>query len=161
MVVQIRVPKISTQEKSVIDYSRLKNDHSKIRVVESFDHPCEVNKARAMKQDNKIIASLANSGDVLVFTLGHAQPSFELKGLEGEGFGLSWNPLQKGVLVGATGTSVCLWAVDSSKPSSPQAKIEKAHESVINDAKFSNLDPNMFGTASDDHHYKLWDMRAP
>jgi WD40 repeat protein len=32
---------------------------------------------------------------------------------------------------------------------------------VINDIKFSNLNANLFGTASDDHHYKLWDLREP
>jgi len=32
---------------------------------------------------------------------------------------------------------------------------------VINDIKFSNFHPSVFGTASDDHHYKLWDMRNP
>lgn len=38
-------------------------------------------------------------------------------------------------------------------------KIEAAHEGVINDTKFSNINPHVFGTASDDHHYKLWDIR--
>jgi hypothetical protein len=36
-------------------------------------------------------------------------PVAHLKGLSNEGFGLSWNPTQKGLLVGATGETICLW----------------------------------------------------
>lgn len=37
--------------------------------------------------------------------------------------------------------------------------LEKAHEKTINDAKFSPLNSNMIITASDDSHYKIWDVR--
>jgi histone-binding protein RBBP4 len=97
----------------VIDYTTLQKDHSKIKVVKTFDHPCEVNKARAMKQDWRIIASLSNSGEVLLFNF-EKEGYHTLKGLEEEGFGLSWNPLQKGLLAGATGKTICLWDTDGS-----------------------------------------------
>jgi histone-binding protein RBBP4 len=61
-------------------------------------------------------------------------------------------------LVAATGQNLCLW--DTNKASNkPQAKILDAHQNVINDVKFSILNHNIFGTASDDNNYKLWDYR--
>ena len=38
--------------------------------------------------------------------------------------------------------------------------VKRAHEKTINDIKFSNVNPNLFGTASDDNNYKIWDLRA-
>jgi WD40 repeat protein len=38
--------------------------------------------------------------------------------------------------------------------------LDEAHLSVINDVKFSNTNENLFGTVSDDSHYKLWDLRT-
>ena len=89
------------------------------------------------------------------------EPVSTLRGLSEEGFGLTWNPLQKGVLVAATGQTLCLW--DTNQPltkGAPSLKIDEAHEKTINDVKFSNLNPNMLGTASDDSNYKLWDTRS-
>jgi WD40 repeat protein len=39
-------------------------------------------------------------------------------------------------------------------------RIENGHEQVINDIKFSASDSNLFGTASDDGNYKIWDVRC-
>jgi WD40 repeat protein len=41
-----------------------------------------------------------------------------------------------------------------------QIKVDQAHQKTITDIKFSNLNPNIFGTASDDNNYKLWDTRT-
>lgn len=64
-----------------------------------------------------MIASLLNTGKVALFKYNDDadnQSSFQtLSGLEEEGFGLSWNPLQKGLLAGASGREICLWDVNN------------------------------------------------
>jgi hypothetical protein len=51
-----------------------------------------------------------------------------LRGLSEEGFGLSWNPNQKGILVAATGETLCLWDTNQVTPKgAAQVKIDKAH----------------------------------
>eukprot|EP00347_Sterkiella_histriomuscorum_P005399 403356762 len=166
-IAEMRVPKIQKNQKSVIDYTKLSNDHSKLKIVKEFNHQGEVNKTRAMKQDWHVIASLGNTGDIYIYhhdrtSENKVQTDFTvLSGLEDEGFGMSWNPNQRGVLAAATGTTICIWNVEEQKEGNQLLKIQQAHEDTINDIKFSNINPHLFGTAADDGHYKLWDMRTP
>ena len=39
-------------------------------------------------------------------------------------------------------------------------KVSIAHENTINDVKFSQSNPHLIGTASDDSNYKIWDIRT-
>jgi histone-binding protein RBBP4 len=158
----LRVPKYSKETKSTIDYSRLAKDHSQLQIVKTFKHDGDVSKARAMKQDWKQIASILNTGEISLYNYDtSSEPVATLRGLDSEGFGLSWNPNQKGVIVAATGQTICLWDVNSlNAKGTASTKIEDAHTKVINDVKFSNLNPHLFGTASDDGHYKIWDFRS-
>jgi histone-binding protein RBBP4 len=73
--------------------------------VKSFKHEGEVSKARAMKQDWHQIASILNTGEISLYNYTNAnnEPVGTLRGLEEEGFGLSWNPLKAGHLIAATG----------------------------------------------------------
>lgn len=104
---ELRVPKVDLSTKAVLDTSKLPKDWSRLRIVKEFHHQGEVNKARAMKQDCSFIASLGNTGEIYIYKndgSSNAQSDFSvLSGLEEEGFGLSWNPLRKGVLSAATG----------------------------------------------------------
>ena len=63
----VRVPKFDKQTKSTIDYSRLKNDFGKIQIVKTFNHDSDVSKARAMKQDWRVIASIMNTGEISLY----------------------------------------------------------------------------------------------
>jgi histone-binding protein RBBP4 len=65
------------------------------------------------------------------------------------------------LLVGATGQTVCLWDLShTDSTGKAQHTINDAHLKIINDVKFSNLNPNLFATVSDDSHFKLWDTRS-
>ena len=104
----MNVPKISKTEKTFIDYSKLQKNVSRLDVIQRFEHPGEVNKARASPLDWKQIASLTNTGDVLIYHYDEAIEGVQrakttLKGLSQEGFGIAWNSEQKNILVGATG----------------------------------------------------------
>lgn len=86
-----------------------------------------MSKARAMSQDWKVIASLLGNGEIALYNADgkNKEPSSVLRGLSDEGFGLSWNPNQKGVLVAATGSTMCLWDTNQvSQKGAPTLKIE-------------------------------------
>ena len=63
----VRVPKFDKHTKSTIDYSRLKKDFGKIQIVKTFKHEGDVSKARAMKDDWRVIASIMSSGDISLY----------------------------------------------------------------------------------------------
>jgi len=46
---------------------------------------------------------------VLLYNYEKPEAQSTLKGLSEEGFGLCWNPKEKGILAGASGKDVCLW----------------------------------------------------
>lgn len=126
-----------------------------------------MSKARAMRQDWRVIASILSSGEIALYRTQEGwgstneEPVAVLRGLESEGFGLSWSPHQKGLLVSATGQDICLWDTENlSQKGQAKTKVANAHENTINDVKFSSSNPHLFGTASDDNNYKLWDIRT-
>jgi hypothetical protein len=47
-VATVRVPKLPSDNKAVIDYSQLKPDHSQLKIVKEFSHNTDVSKVRAM-----------------------------------------------------------------------------------------------------------------
>lgn len=66
-VASVRVPRYEEGKKAVIDTSRLGQEHSQVEIVKSFKHEGDVSKARAMKQDWKVIASILNTGDIALY----------------------------------------------------------------------------------------------
>jgi histone-binding protein RBBP4 len=87
-------------------------------IEQKIDHPGEVNKARYQPQNANIIATMCIDGKVLVFDRtkhsslpsGTVNPQAELRGHTKEGFGLCWNPHEKGQLVtGSEDKTVRLW----------------------------------------------------
>jgi len=87
-------------------------------IEQKIDHPGEVNKARYQPQNANIIATMCIDGRVLVFDRtrhsslpsGTVNPEAELRGHTKEGFGLCWNPHEKGQLVtGSEDKTVRLW----------------------------------------------------
>lgn len=90
----------------------------KMTIVQKIDHPGEVNKARYQPQNPNLIATMCIDGRVLVFDRtkhsslpdGIINPQAELKGHTLEGFGLCWNPHEKGQLAtGSEDKTVRLW----------------------------------------------------
>lgn len=88
-----------------------------------INHPGEVNRARYCPGNVFMIATKANSGDVLVFDYSkHAsspkdtlfRPQVRCKGHDKVGYGLSWHPSVSGTLLsGAEDGSICIWDVQS------------------------------------------------
>lgn len=66
-VASVRLPRYEEGKKAVIDTSKLGQEHSQVEIVKSFKHEGDVSKARAMKQDWKVIASILNTGEIALY----------------------------------------------------------------------------------------------
>lgn len=94
----------------------------KIMIDQEIYHDGEVNKARHMPQSHNIIATKTASGEVHVFdyfkhpskpTDWGIRPNLRLVGHNSEGYGLSWNPLQDGILLsGSDDGIICIWDIN-------------------------------------------------
>jgi histone-binding protein RBBP4 len=90
----------------------------------------------------------------------------KLKGLDQEGYGLSWNPLKKGYLMsGSDDHKACIWDISAVTNNSvnvePLVSLNAAHSSIIEDVAWNHFDQNIFTTIGDDKKMKIWDMRDP
>jgi histone-binding protein RBBP4 len=89
-------------------------------VIQRINHPGDVNKARYQPQNPNIIATMCQDGNALVFDRsklssspkedGTVEAHVVLKGHTKEGYGLSWNKKQEGILAtGAEDATVRMW----------------------------------------------------
>jgi len=146
----------------------------RIQVTQRINHPGEVNRARYMPQNPDLIATRAVSGEVLVWDrtkhssdpdrTGAVKPDIRLVGQTREGFGLSWNPVAKGHLLGASeDMTVCHWDVNQYTKSNNTIQplnIYSGHSSVVGDVDWHPTDENVFASVGDDKMLMLWDTRS-
>ena len=146
---------------------------NKFKIESQIAHQGEVNRARYMPQQYNIIATQTPSGEVHIFdyfkhptkpeTSEPAKPELKLVGHKKEGYGLSWNPLKKGLLLSAShdGT-VCSWDIESAAQLhtsiEPLAKYE-SHSGVVEDVGWSKHHPEIFASVGDDKRILIWDTR--
>ena len=80
----------------------------RISIDIQINHQGEVNKARYMPQDQKLIATKTVTGEVHLFDYfkhprmpvnDEVKPDLRLLGHSREGYGLAWNPLVRGLLL--------------------------------------------------------------
>lgn len=91
---------------------------ARIDVSITINHDGCVNRARYLPQCPNVIATKSSTGDVLLFDYtrhpskpdqsGRCRPDLVLKGHSAEGFGLSWNVQQAGLLLSSGVDGVCL-----------------------------------------------------
>ena len=120
-----------------------------------------------MPQNPNIISTKTISGEIHIFdTNNHSlkpkdnlvKPEMRLKGHEQEGFGMSWSNFKEGYLVsGANDNKICLFDIKSNK--NAPIKSYNLHSNVVGDVAFSNLEENIFGSASDDKRLIIYDLR--
>lgn len=149
-------------------------------VIQTIEHPGEVNKARYMPQNPEIIASMVGdgsdtvkSGTVLIFDrTKHPlkatgfNPQMQLVGHTKEGYGLSWNPKKEGTLASASNDkTVRVWNIKDgfTKANADKYPCERTlehHTATVNDVEFHPTDPNMLASVSDDRTLQIIDLRA-
>lgn len=152
-------------------YGKSDKGSMKWNVVQSIDHPSEVNKARYCPQNPDLIATLANNGDILVFDRtkhsvtanGKVEPQITLKGHADEGFGLCWSPHVEGQLAsGSQDQTVRLWdlkTLEDKKTVLSPARTYEHHSNVVNDVQYHPISKNFLGSVSDDLTLQILDVR--
>ena len=148
-------------------------EKQRIELELKINHQGEVNRARYMPQQPNIIATKTVSGEIHVFDYHkhpripeneEVKPQLKLKGHEKEGYGMSWNPCQKGMLLsGADDNMIYVWNIEgqdmNGQSVEPYLKF-KGHDSVVEDVCWHKTDVNTFGTVSDDKKMCIWDTRT-
>lgn len=133
--------------------------------MKKYIHEGEVNRARAMPQDNSIVATASNTGTVYLYkiddTLQESDGTFyeKLNHHTENGYGLSWNRFSKGTLLtGSDDTTVAIW--DINHASAPKTVV-KDSEDIVNDVAWQNVNnEHLFGVASEDKNFYFYDLRS-
>ena len=126
-----------------------------------------------MPQQYNIIATQSGNGEVRVYdyfkhptkveSTEPAKPEVTLSGHSKEGYGLSWNPNKKGLLLSSScDGSICLWNIESVSelystihPTSTYTE----HTGVVNDVAWHKHHGEIFASVGDDKKIMLWDLR--
>eukprot|EP00271_Cylindrocystis_brebissonii_P000883 TRINITY_DN11054_c0_g1_i1.p1 TRINITY_DN11054_c0_g1~~TRINITY_DN11054_c0_g1_i1.p1 ORF type:complete len:458 (-),score=116.75 TRINITY_DN11054_c0_g1_i1:310-1683(-) len=154
----------------------------KVTVVQQMVHDGEVNRARAMPQNQFIIATKTVRSEVFVFDYSRhpskpphgseCRPDLRLRGHQNEGYGLAWSPFKAGTLLsGSDDCQVCLWDISQSVQTPPAGKKGQGSTfvdamqifdavSVVEDVAWHQRHSNLFGSVGDDRILRLWDTRS-
>ncbi|KAG1886065.1 WD40-repeat-containing domain protein [Suillus subluteus] len=147
----------------------------RIQITQKFNHDGEVNRARYMPQNPDLLATKAISGQVLIFDRtkhssepprgGVCKPDIRLVGQTKEGFGLAWNPVKGGHILGASeDMTVCHWDINSYTKGTSTIEpttVFKGHNSVVGDVDWHATQEKVFASVGDDKMLLIWDTRAP
>lgn len=114
---RVRLPKLKTGHKTVIDYTKLdRKTHSKAEVLCKVPHDGgEVLKARACPQKQSLIASLNTKGLINMYQISADYKGANvgtLVGLTQETFSLNWNSQSPNLICSGAGTTVCIWDIN-------------------------------------------------
>ncbi|KII93937.1 hypothetical protein PLICRDRAFT_171635 [Plicaturopsis crispa FD-325 SS-3] len=146
----------------------------RIQITQKINHPGEVNRARYMPQNPDLIATKAITGEVLVFDRtkhssepekgGVCKPDIRLVGQNREGYGLAWNPVKAGHVLGASeDMTICHWDVNSytkAKSTIEPTNVFRGHTSVVGDVDWHATREDIFASVGDDKMLMIWDTRT-
>ncbi|KAI5962286.1 HAT2 [Candida pseudojiufengensis] len=134
--------------------------NSRIKIIKKFENQEEICRARYMPQNPTIVGTINGAGGVDLYNIesdergsfSHFQPHSD------NGYGLSWNPITKGLLLTASDDkTVCV--SDTNKEN--EQIFKKEGDDIFNDAKWHFFDNNIFASASEDEHLYIYDLRSP
>lgn len=145
----------------------------KIKVSQRISHDGEVNRARYLPQNPCILASRTTGGEIHChdYTKHSSEPSdipspdIRLVGQTKEGYGLSWNPILKGLIAGASEDgSLCVWDIkEASKEKNTIEPIHRwfDHNNVVEDCSWNEKNGNILLSVGDDNRIFVWDITKP
>lgn len=133
-------------------------------------HDGEVNRARYMPQNSKLIATKAPSENVYVFDLSKhpelpiddaVRPQHKCTGHGSEGYGISWNPNLEGQLLSGAGDgTVCIWDLkEAGSEIAPLNKFSDVHADGVEGVDWHKHNNYMFGSVGNDSNVLLHDLR--
>lgn len=133
-------------------------------------HDGEVNRARYMPQNSKMVATKSPSENVYVFnTSKHPEfpvddavrPHYKCTGHNSEGYGISWNPNIEGQLLSGAGDgTVCIWNLkEASSEVAPLHKFTDVHADGVEGIDWHKHNSYLFGSVGNDSNILLYDLR--
>lgn len=132
---------------------------NRLKITKKIKNEFEINRARYLPQDSNIVATINGGGHIDLYNLDndavveHFQPHTE------NGYGLSWSPHKKGLLLTASDDQTV--ALTDIADVSKQVFVNTSHGDIVNDTKWHAFDENLFGSVSDDGYIHLFDVRTP
>jgi histone-binding protein RBBP4 len=88
------------------------------------------------------------------------KPQHRCLGHSKEGYGLSWNPHERGQLLsGSDDQLICMWDLREAGLEVNPMQIHRGHTDVVEDVDWHKHYPFMFGSVGDDKKLLLWDSR--
>lgn len=89
------------------------------------------------------------------------RPQHRCHGHTADGYGISWNPHDAGILLSAsTDGSVCIWDIQNPSIDLEALQMHKAHDAGVEDVDWSRFHRNIYGSVGDDSYLKTWDSRS-
>eukprot|EP00123_Amoebidium_parasiticum_P005558 comp16720_c0_seq1/m.15012 comp16720_c0_seq1/g.15012 ORF comp16720_c0_seq1/g.15012 comp16720_c0_seq1/m.15012 type:complete len:423 (-) comp16720_c0_seq1:17-1285(-) len=152
------------------DYGSFKGPEERLNVdYQKIPHDGEVNRARSMPQNEKIVATRGPKAEVNIFDLdrqpkipnpdGVSSPEMRLEGHTKEGYGIAWNVAKEGLLAsGGEDGVVCVWNVSSGQ-SAPLVRFPDAYPRLVDDVAWSPHHGDILASVGDNGNLCFWDMR--
>ncbi|CEP63368.1 Hat2p LALA0_S08e00826g [Lachancea lanzarotensis] len=139
-----------------------KSVKSKIKITQKFEHREEVTRARYAPFDSNLIATINGSGTVFLYDRSQDKEN----ALRGEfsfhkenGYGLNFSVASPGDLLSCSDDgTVALWDIRSAKRT--PIKVDENHTDIVNEAKWHETNPDLFGSVSEDKTLLLHDKRS-
>lgn len=178
-IAEVRLPKSNTRIEARPDRPEIGSYGivaGKVDISQQIIHDGEINRARYMPQNPNIIATKSCTKDIYIFDRtkhpsrpakdSPFSPNLRLSGHKKEGYGLSWCPIDEGILVsGSDDSLICLWDIssnlykDTNKSISPLTTYSM-HKDVVEDVCFHPKNSYMFASCGDDKKLFIWDTRS-
>jgi len=188
MVAGVQVPRsLSDTREGMEADEKVENNvlypQAQVDMVARYGHSGEVNRARYMPQNPRIVATKSGGegGELYLFdmqALGNklltnkdqhsADHYLTLRGHTKEGYGLCWNERKSGYLLsGSHDNRVCVWDVlaEAGKSRTGAKQLDplnsfQGHTDCVGDVAWSPHQESVFFSVGDDKKVFIWDLRS-
>ncbi|KAI9018765.1 WD40-repeat-containing domain protein [Phycomyces nitens] len=155
---------------------KIDDQSTHITITQRILHEGEVNRARYKLDDTNIIATKSRTGEVYVFDRSKYDPTpkasdtfsptLKLKGHDGEGYGLEWNPHKtksNHLLSSGYDARICEWDINGTNKENKELeplRTYTAHTTGVEDVAWHTRYDSIFASAGNDGRLMIWDTRS-
>jgi len=135
---------------------------SKLQPLKKLAHPTEVNRARYNPFIPTQVATKVTDGSILLFDLEQGiRLDTRLIGHTTEGYGLSWSPVERGLLGSVADDGLaCFWNTGNCTQGDNEPMFKLKTDTILEDLAFSAKDPNVCVIVGDDKKIRILDLRS-